>query len=121
MSGVPGMRHGRPLPDGHPELKPGGTRAAYRRHLRRGLRGLEIDEACRQAETRAWEDRVAAGQAQRSRLARVHLDGPGRCYREDVKTTTDPAKVTCLHCAAGYRRLPWVLKPAQAGEWSRAA
>lgn len=118
MSGVPGMRRGRPLPSGHPELKPCGTRAAYRRHLRRGD---PIDEACRQAEVRAWQDRASAGKVVRSRLARVHLDGPGRCYREDVITTADPAKVTCLHCLSGYRRLPWVLKPAQAGEWSRAA
>jgi hypothetical protein len=108
-----------PLPDS--ELTPCGTRAAYRRHLRRGLRGLEIDEACRQAEVRAWEDRVAAGQVARSRLARVHLDGPGRCYREDVITTADPAKVTCLHCLDGYRRLPWVRAAAQAGGLSRAA
>ena len=121
MSGVPGMRHGGPLPDGHPDLKPCGTRAAYRRHLRRGLRGPEIDEACRQAEARAWQDRVAAGRAHRSRMARVHLAGPGRCYREDVEMTADPAGVTCKHCAAGYRRLPWVLKPARAWGWSRAA
>lgn len=115
MSGVPGMRRGQPLPDG--ELEPCGTRAAYRRHLRRGD---PVDESCRQAEARAWQDRVAAGRVRR-RLARVHLAGPGRCYREGVITTADPALVTCLHCLGGYRRLPWVLAAAQPGERSRAA
>lgn len=110
------MRHGQQLPDS--ELEPCGTRAAYRRHLRRGD---PVDEACRQAEARAWHDRVASGAVSRRGPTRVHLEGPGACYREGVITTPDPAKVTCLHCLGGYRRLPWALKAAQPGGRSRAA
>jgi hypothetical protein len=57
VSGVAGM----PLPGGHPDLQPCGTLAAYRRHLRDGLRGTQIDRACRQAVARDWEDRAVAG------------------------------------------------------------
>ena len=97
MSGVPGM----PLPDVF--LAPCGTLAAYRRHLRRGD---PVDESCRQAVVRDWQDRVAAGLARRQ--ASVHLDGPGRCYRRDVIVTGDPERVTCRACRDGYSRLPWV-------------
>ena len=96
MSGVPGM----PLPAWAPELKPCGTPAAYRRHLRRGER---VDEACRQAKNRDYQDR--APRIRRSRAA-VHLDGPGRCYRRDVIVTGDPERVTCRACLDGYSRLP---------------
>jgi hypothetical protein len=111
VTGVPGM----PLPASHPDLAPCGTLAAYRRHLRRGD---PVDRACRQAVNRDREDRAAAGWVRPSRASSVHLAGPGRCYREDVKTTEDPALVTCKHCLGGYRRLPWV---AAEGDWYRAA
>ena len=106
----PGYR----LPDW--ALEPCGTLAAYRRHLRRGEL---IDESCRQAVVRDWQDRAASGRVRRrTRPAAVHLAGPGRCYREGVAVTDDPALVTCKHCAAGYRRLPWVTRE---GQWYRAA
>jgi hypothetical protein len=101
VSGVAGM----PLPGWAPELRPCGTLAAYRRHLRRGE---PVDESCRQAAVRDQQDRVATGRIRRSR-ARVHLaSGPGKCYREDVIVTGDPGQVTCLHCREGYRRCRWV-------------
>ena len=99
MSGVAGM----PLPGWAPELRPCGTLAAYRRHKRRGE---PVDEACRQEAARDQQAR-----RRRRRLARVHLDGPGRCYREDVTVTADPGQVTCLHCREGYRRCRWVRMP----------
>lgn len=99
MSGVAGM----PLPDAW--LEPCGTLAAYRRHLRRGD---PVDESCRQAVVRDWQDRVASGRVSRQRLARVHLaGGPAKCYREDVAVTDDLGRVTCRACLGGYRRLPW--------------
>ena len=63
MSGVAGM----PLPGWAPELRPCGTLAAYRRHLRRGE---PVDESCRQAVVRDWEDRGAP----RRREARERSD-----------------------------------------------
>ena len=114
MSGVLGQ----PLPSWAPELKPCGTPAAYKRHLRRGE---PVDESCRQAMARDWQDRVAVGLVRRSR-GRVHLaSGPGKCYCRDVAVTDDPEQVTCQHCLAGYRSRPRVRAATQAGEQSRAA
>jgi hypothetical protein len=113
VSGVAGM----PLPGWAPELRPCGTPAAYRRHLRRGE---PVDESCRQAAARDWRDGAAGRRVRRRRrLSRVHLDGPGRCYREDVIITGDPERVTCLHCREGYRRCRWVR--AAKGQRSSAA
>jgi hypothetical protein len=111
VSGVAGMRRGRGLPDAY--LEPCGTLAAYRRHLRRGD---PVDESCRQAVVRDWQDRAAVG---RARIPAVHLDGPGRCYRRDVIVTGAPERVTCRTCLSGYRRLPWVRAAARGR--SRAA
>lgn len=44
------------------QLRPHGTRAAYRRHLRRGERACE---SCLQAERRAWPGRSDAANARR--------------------------------------------------------
>lgn len=38
--------------------------AAYKRHIRAGLRGLQIDEACRQANARASRDKRARRKTQ---------------------------------------------------------
>lgn len=113
MSGLPGM----PLPGWAPELKPCGTLAAYRRHLRRGD---PIDEACRQAAARDWQDRYSAGRAG-LRLYSVHAARPGgeaACGRAHVTVTNDPGEVTCRNCQGGHRRIPWV---AREGAWYRAA
>jgi hypothetical protein len=113
------MRRGQPLPDD--ELEPCGTRAAYRRHLRRGD---PVDESCRQAEARAWQDRVADGYERPSRGRRVHRAlrfGMAKCGRGRVAVSSDPGEVTCLNCLGGHRRMPWVPARQQPGERSRAA
>ena len=105
MSGVPGM----PLPDGHPDLQPCGTLAAYRRHLRDGLRGPQIDRACRQASLRSWEDRIAAGYTRPPRTGQrtVHVAGaagPALCGKRPRNATDDPAGATCKTCLAVLER-----------------
>lgn len=105
MSGVPGM----PLPSWSPDLKPCGTPAAYRRHLRRGE---PVDESCRQAMTREWQERVASGweRAPRPRdPARVHLPGAGQpslCgrARSTSAVTEVLGDVTCANCVAVLAR-----------------
>jgi hypothetical protein len=111
VSGVPGMRRGQGLPDW--QLEPCGTPAAYRRHLRRGLRGSQIDESCRQANARAWQDKVAAGYKRPYRGARVHaatLTGRAACGDpRQVAVTDEPGLVTCVKCREGHRRV-WRLR-----------
>jgi hypothetical protein len=103
VSGVAGM----PLPGWAPELRPCGTLAAYRRHLRRGE---PVDESCRQAAVRDQQDRVAAGYARPSRAGRgrVHLGGgcaPAACGRKDpARVTGTPWRATCRSCLAVLRR-----------------
>lgn len=117
MSGVKGMRWGQGLPDS--ELRPCGTLAAYRRHLRRGD---PVDRDCRQAVDRDRQDRVAAGwqRPRRQYRRRVHLarrDGLAACGRARRGTPASGilAEVTCRHCLA-------ILRRHQArGERSRAA
>ena len=105
MSGVAGM----PLPDGHPDLKPCGTLAAYRRHLRDGLRGPQIDRACRQASLRSWEDRIADGYTRPPRGGQrtVHVAGAAGkalCGKRPRNATGDPAGATCRGCLAVLER-----------------
>jgi len=117
VTGVPGM----PLPGGHPDLAPCGTLAAYRRHLRDGLRGREIDRACRQAVNRDREDRAAAGWVRPSRARRVHQalrGGAAKCGRERVAVSPDPGEVTCLNCLGCHH--PMTRRPAPR-ERARAA
>ena len=109
MSGVPGM----PLPSWAPELEPCGTLAAYRRHLRRGER---IDESCRKASARSWQDRLAAGYERppRKRPRLVHLaegDGTALCGKRPKNATGNPAEATCKRCAAILRRHQAKLAP----------
>lgn len=100
MSGVKGM----PLPDS--ELAPCGTLAAYRRHLRRGT---PVDEACRQAQARAYQDRVAAGWTRPSpqHAPSVHLAGwrGPLCGCGRQRVTDVLHEVTCRNCLRVLRRL----------------
>ena len=131
MSGVPGM----PLPGWAPELKPCGTPAAYRRHLRRGE---TLCRSCRQAEQRRQQDRLRerpppvpspgrrirevrhwAGMTQQALAAAVGV--PQRKVSRWELGEYDPGPTMLARIAeAAGAPAEWLL-PGHAGEASRAA